>query len=502
MSKRQKRLIAILVILALLLAALGAYFYFYQRTKKLSFNIRASVEGLVPPPEFLFSFSGEGADRMQRPTGVLVDGNRVYVTDTEIRKIYVFDLNGRMRDSFGTTQTVGIPLFLAKNPKDGLIYVTDRGKRGILKFTTEGKYVGQFDPKLPKAQLPTFKLPKGVQWTPVAIAFAADGTMFVTETLNGHRLLVFSPDGKFLRSIGTSAIVTDPSKAPEAFLFPNGLLVDGSRLYVADSNNQRVKVYDLKGNYKKTIVTRGLPRGLTMLDRFPSDDAKAPRRFVEVDTLAHDATIWAVDGSKVLSFGQQGVLDGQFSYPNAIARGPRNRLFITDTANGRVQVWGWPAQVAGLPELSPRTAPWCLVPLLLLPLLLLFRKKEFFATADFVEVMIARDDADLMPQRRRQWRTSESEYEKIRLLSTESIDFEALFKPTAHSESDVQALIDKYEIERELAINLAVARRAKVACTESEELRRMSRVMEIDVVNSTEFVQRFSNRDATRGDVE
>jgi sugar lactone lactonase YvrE len=493
-SKRQKRLIAIVVILALLLAALGAYFFFYQRTKRLSFNLRASVEGLVPPPEFLFSFSGEGADRLQRPTGVMVDGNRVYITDTERRKIYTFDLNGRMRGSFGTSEAV-VPLFMAKNPKDGLLYVTDRGRRGVLKFSPDGKFIGVFDPKLPKNQLPPFKVPKGVQWTPVAIAFAPDGTMFVTETLNGHRLLVFSPDGKFLKSTGAAGIVNDPAKGADAFLFPNGLLVDGPWLYVSDSNNQRVKVYDLKGNYKRIIVTRGLPRGLAMLEPFPGDDGKAPRRFVEVDTLAHDATIWAVDGNKVLSFGQQGVLDGQFSYPNAISRGPRNRLFITDTANGRVQVWGWPTQVAGLPPISARTAPWCLVPLLLLPLLLLLRKKEFFATADFVEVMIARDDADLMPHRRRQWRTSEAEYEKIKLLATESIDFGKLFKPTAYSESDVQTLVDKYELDREIAISLAVARRAKVACTESDELRRMSKVMEIDVVNAVEFVQRFSDRE-------
>ena len=43
MSRRQKRLIAIILILVILLAVLGAYFWFYKRTKKLSFNLAAAT---------------------------------------------------------------------------------------------------------------------------------------------------------------------------------------------------------------------------------------------------------------------------------------------------------------------------------------------------------------------------------------------------------------------------------------------------------------------------
>ena len=73
--------------------------------------------------------------------------------------------------------------------------------------------MGVFDPKLPKNELPKFKLPKGVQWVPLTLTFGRDGTMYVTELLNGHRLLIFGPDGTFKRSVGTAAIVLVPDKS-------------------------------------------------------------------------------------------------------------------------------------------------------------------------------------------------------------------------------------------------------------------------------------------------
>ena len=46
---------------------------------------------------------------------------------------------------------------------------------------------------------------------------------------------------------------------------------------------------------------------------------------------------------------------------------------------------------------APRNWLWCLLPLLLLPLLLfLLRKRRFFATADFVEEMVEIGESELL----------------------------------------------------------------------------------------------------------
>ncbi|MEI7813971.1 MAG: 6-bladed beta-propeller [Coriobacteriia bacterium] len=493
MTRRQKRLLAIVIVLAILLALLGGYFYYYAKTKQLKFNLAASAQGTVAPPVFLYSFSGTGADRLQRPIGVLLDNGTVYVADSLRARILTFTEDGKMTGSFGSSQTV-TPLNLAKNPKDGNIYVTDRRKFTVWKFKPDGTYVGEFKPDFPADQLPVSNTMRAV-WQPIAIAFGADGTMYVTELLKGHRLLIFAPDGKFQRSIGFAGIVENPTTAPEAFQFPNGVMVANNELYVSDSNNRRVKVYDLKGNFKLTIVTAGLPRGLAALAPFPSDDVKSPGRFVLVDTLAHDATIWTMKGAKILSFGEQGLLDGQFSYPNGIARNRSNKMFIADTANGRIDVWGWPAQVAGLPEVNPRNLWPCLLPLLLLPFLFFLRKREFFATSEFVESIIRAGEADLMPKRRRVWHTTLVEYELIKLLETDTVKMADLFSAVEYSESDVNALVEKYEIEREEAVTLASSARAYLFCTEVPELRRMAKLLEIDVVNAGEFIERFGQKE-------
>lgn len=469
------------------------YFYVYKRTKQLAFKITSSTETTVSMPEFLFSFSGEGDERLQRPVGVLVADGTVYVSDSVRKRIFTFSEEGDLRSAFGKDQ-VQNPLYLAKNPRDGLIYVSDRRRYTILKFTTDGRFVGEFTPQLPKSELPDFDT-RGVIWQPLAIAFASDGTMFVTELLNGHRLLAFAPNGKFLKSTGDAGAVSDPEQGSFVFQFPNSLMVFGNEVYVADSNNQRIKVYDKNLEFKRTIVTGGLPRGITMLDRIPGTSKESKRMFVNTDTLSHDGVIRTVDGQKLVSFGEQGVLDGQFSYPGAVSLGSRNRIFIADTSNGRIQVWGWPTQQVGLSDKTVRNgaAGLAALPLLLLPLLFL-RKREYFATADFAQEMIARDEADLLPNKRRKWTTTANDYEIIKTFDVGRVDMAELFEAVQYSESDVNALMKKYDLDEETAIKLATAERAKVACIEDPAVRRLAKVMELNVHSADEFIKKHRRR--------
>jgi sugar lactone lactonase YvrE len=493
MTRAQKRKIAIIVILLILLALLAAYYTYYRSTQQLGFDIAPVTADLVDPPQYLYSFNGGEAERMQRPIGVLVDGQDVYVVDSARHKIDVFNPDGDFKRSFGASDTV-VPLYIAKNPKDGNLYITDRRARTIHIFKTDGKYVGEFDPELPEDQLPTFDT-GGVQWAPVALAFGEDGTFYVTEILNGHRLLVFDPEGKFQRSVGTVGIVAQSAEGPEIFQFPNGIAVHEDSVYVTDSNNRRVQVFDANGNYERLIVTQGLPRGISFLAPFPSDEATATGRFVVVDTLAHDGTLWTSTGTKIVSFGTQGVLEGEFSYPNGVSVGARNKMYITDTANGRVQVWGWPEQVSPVPIPKLPQRWWlCLLPLLLLPLLLALRKKKFFATADFVLTMVDAEEAHLMPAKRRKWLVTYADYEQLKEIKQGDVDMAELLFETEYSETDVAALIEKLEITEQQAIYLSLAQRAKVFATEDAAMRRLAKTNEVDVVNRVEFIERFTKR--------
>lgn len=493
MTRRRKRQIIAIVVLLILLSLLTVVYVNFRATRSISFKLDVDEASVLRTPEYLYSFAGPESDRLERPLGVLIDGNRVFVTDSRRSQVDVFTPQGSRVATFGADE-LKTPLYMAKNPKTGEIWVTDRRIRTIKKFKPNGEYVGEFDPKLPAEQLADVKTP-GIQWAPVALDFAPDGSLYVTEIVKGHRLLIFDPDGKFKKSVGTAGIVTDPKVAPEAFQFPNGVKVIGKEVWVADSNNQRIQVFDLEGTFLRLLPVGGLPRGLTALAQKSTVTTEPTPYVATVDTLAHDVTIWDATGLKVGAFGEMGVLEAQFSYPNDIALAPDGKLFVADTANGRIQVWGWPQDDAPIP--LPRTPmQWlfCFSPLLLLPLLLFTRRRKFFATADFVLEMFETERVHMMPARRRRWLIAAEDYEVVSHLVQDDVDLGELLEVSEFSESDVKALMDRLELDRVTAIRLATGKRSRVMCAEDNETRRLAKVLEIDVINAEEFEARFKPR--------
>lgn len=489
MSRRRIRQLVAIALLLLLLAAIGLAYWNYSTTRTVGIDIAFDQGELLPAPQYLYSFSGEGDSRLARPLGVLAEEGRVYVSDSKRGVVDVFTPQGAPVAEWGKG-TLVTPLYLARHPKTEDLYVSDRRLRSIEIFDKDGSHKGSFDPKLPKDELPKFDA-KGYQWAPVALAFAPDGSLVVSEILNGHRILFFGPDGAFKKSVGTAGLVNRAEEGEAVFQFPNSVKVHDNEVWVADSNNRRVQVFDLDGEYQRMVVTQGLPRGFDFLPRERDDE---PDRFVVIDTLAHDATIWdAEKAQKVLSFGARGVLEGQFNYPNDTSIDGRRRIFIADTANARIQVWGWPAAANPVP--LPRTPyEWalCLAPLLLLPLLLLLRRRRQFVTADFVHALYDRGDIRLMPNKRIRWEILPAEHESLVGMTQDGIDVGELLHPADHSESDARALQERYELSWRDAVVLSLAQRAKLFCTEDPELRRLARVLEVPVMDHIEFVSKHS----------
>jgi hypothetical protein len=328
----------------------------------------------------------------------------------------------------------------------------------------------------------------------VALDFAPDGSMYVLELLNGHRLLTFDPSGTFVRSLGAGGMAPRTNELPGLFSFPNSVKVHKGEVYIADSNNRRVQVFALDGTFRRFIQATGLPRGIAFLPRPSQAPSATLDKFVVVDTLSHDGTIFNTEGKQVLQFGERGLLDGQFNYPNDVSIGGRSVIFITDTQNLRVQAWGWPENVSPVPRFLPRQPAWYLVllPLLLIPLVR--RRKKFYATADFVLAMLEAGTVHTMPHRRRRWYVSPEDHVVLSELSEGDIRLSELLEPMEYSESDARALQERLELDPELAGTLASAQRAKVLCTEDAEVRRVARLLELEVVNSREFVERFGPR--------
>jgi DNA-binding beta-propeller fold protein YncE len=120
------------------------------------------------------------------------------------------------------------------------------------------------------------------------VAIGPNGTLYVADTGNG-RVQLFNPDGNYLGEIGNT--VGDPVKLQG----PSGVAIDPERgvLYVADAWANRVVAYDLLGNF---------------------------------------LFYWGFEGS-----GQ-----GQFQNIWGIAIGEQGTVYVSEIDNGRVQVFSYP----------------------------------------------------------------------------------------------------------------------------------------------------------------
>jgi DNA-binding beta-propeller fold protein YncE len=177
--------------------------------------------------------------------------------------------------------------------------------------------------------------------TPRDIAFAPDGTFYVSDSRN-HRILHFDPDGNLLNAFGAygaSDYTTQTIAAAGYFNEPWGLAVgpDGS-VYVADTWNNRIQKFSANGEF------------VTMWGQFGAAETRyhfwGPRgvavdregRVFVTDTGNKRVVIFDRDGNDLASFGGAGLGVGQFDEPVGIEVDDAGRLFIADTWNKRIQI--------------------------------------------------------------------------------------------------------------------------------------------------------------------
>lgn len=479
--ERRRRKIIILVLLLLLLLGLGYTAYYYSVNRRLPSLAAPAPEELVQPPDYLFSITGEGAEKLNYPLGVGYRDGRLYVIDFEARVIRVFDRDGKFLFKFADIggETLQNPVHLAIDDQDQ-VWVTDRRLRGLYVFDRDGKFVREFDPEGDP----------GYEWTPLAIGFSDEGHILVSDVFEttGHRIHIFDREGKRVALFGETHQALGDQEEPGKFFFPNGITGVAGEVFVSDSDNRRVQVFDLTGKFLRFVRTSGLPRGIAIDDK---------DRLYVADALAHQADIYTPEGEKLVTFGEQGFGPGQFRFPNDIALDDDGtRIYVTDRSNNQVQVWGWP--VAEIPDVIVPRSWWqwalCFLPLLFLLWPLLRRRVRFAVTPDFVDAMIAEDKLDEMDTTRLVWFAPEDEHPIYEGRVEDGIDLADLIRPVPHSESDAAEIRDRLEVDEATSIILAIARREKRLCTTNDELRKLALLLSIDAYDTQEFSQRYTRR--------
>ncbi|MGE5376226.1 MAG: hypothetical protein ACM3XO_14305, partial [Bacteroidota bacterium] len=174
------------------------------------------------------------------------------------------------------------------NGLNGDLYVADSRNHRILHIAADGSVLHEWGTFADQA---SGNAPQGTFNEPWGVAVGPDGSVYVTDTWN-HRVQKFTADGKPIKMWGQyGQPVADVLESKSSFWGPRGIAVDkNGHVYVADTGNKRIVVFDSDGKY-------------------------------------------------LTDFGSAGFDPGQFDEPVGVAVGNDGVVYVTDTWNQRVQTF-------------------------------------------------------------------------------------------------------------------------------------------------------------------
>lgn len=182
------------------------------------------------------------------PTGIAAAKNgTIYVADSDLKKIHVFDEKGAYKTAFGSPDDFQRPAGLAINESLSRLYVADSFGHGVTVFSLSGQRLFRFGAVGTK---------DGELYYPTNIAVdRRNGDIAVADTQN-FRVQVFDKDGKFLRKFG------EVGDLPGNFTRPKGIGVDSEgHIYVADAGFDNFQVFDETGRLLIFIGSFGTAGG-------------------------------------------------------------------------------------------------------------------------------------------------------------------------------------------------------------------------------------------------
>jgi len=159
------------------------------------------------------------------------------------------------------------------------------------------------------------------------------GIVIVVTVLAAAGWIAFVPSAKkpgyeFVKAWGSKG------SGPAQFSDPTGIAVADGEVFVSDSRNGRIQVFDLDGNFKRQFAhpgkepgELGRPMNLTVHD----GELYVPEYFND------RIQVFGLDGTPKRIIGSSGSGPGQFSAPGGVAVGKNGELYVADFYGQRVQ---------------------------------------------------------------------------------------------------------------------------------------------------------------------
>jgi len=271
---------------------------------------------------FLDYMIGAPEKSMVTPYGIEADAaGRLYVVDTYLKIVHVFDTNSNQYRTFPTDGVaVTMPIDVAVDKNGGCLYLTDSQAGVVVIFDDFGKK-------------PVGVIGKGVLKRPTGIAVnPKTDELLVVDTalaqilrydLKNHRL-----KGKF----------GGRGKTQGRFHYPTNIWAAANgTILIADSLNFRIQVFAPDGQFLHSFGGPGDIPGYFTRPRGVAADSDG--NIYVVDALFDNVQVFAPDGRVLMAFGGSGNGFGQFWLPNGIFIDSNDRIYVSDSYNKRIQVF-------------------------------------------------------------------------------------------------------------------------------------------------------------------
>ncbi|WP_457643091.1 SMP-30/gluconolactonase/LRE family protein [Persephonella sp.] len=269
---------------------------------------------------------GKEKKKIVKPTGSFVKGNKLYFTDTGAKALFIFNTRKKSIkiidhiDNYALSSPVDVVV-----DKKGKIYISDSVLGTVFITNEDGDYLG--------------KIGGGAIIRPTGLSIDEKRDyLYITDTVGCKIYVISLKDKKLVRKIGR------PGTKEGEFNRPTYTAVDSEgNLYVADSMNARIQIFDKEGRFIRMFGTRGTTIGTFANPRGIALDSDG--NIYVTDTLLSAVQIFNKKGDLLLVFGHYGTQNGEFAYPIDVSISKSDYIYISDSYNMRIQVFKYLKEV-------------------------------------------------------------------------------------------------------------------------------------------------------------
>lgn len=259
------------------------------------------------------------------PYGMAVDSKgKLYVADRKVSAIFIADENGDFEMiKNGVQARFGAIIGLAIDDADRL-FVSDSASRRVLVFDAQHKAEASISQGLS---------------SPGGIAIDNENRFLYVADADRDQVLVFDADPPYalLRTIGTGG-KKHTLTTPGDFAMPSNVAVDhDGNLYVSDTLNTRVQIFDADGNFIRAFGKAGDGPGYFARPKGIAVDSDG--HIWVADAVQNRVQVFDQQGRLLIFMGGRGLYPGQFNTLAGLAIDNNNRVFTSEQYPGRVQIF-------------------------------------------------------------------------------------------------------------------------------------------------------------------